>query len=86
MLALSASAQQKEEIKKVPPKVVKVEKAKEVKPAPQKGKFKGKTPPKVVMQKFVPPPPPPVVKEEELKPPPPPKKKNTKQPPKVVRN
>jgi hypothetical protein len=90
LFALSASAQKTEEVKKAPPKVVKVEKAKEVKPPPQKAKFKGKTPPKVVMKKFVPPPPPPVVKEETIKPPPPPpiekrpvKKSNKKQPPKA---
>jgi type IV secretory pathway VirB10-like protein len=77
LFALSAFAQKKEEVKKVPPKVVKVEKAKEVKASPQKAKIKTKKPPEVNMEKFVPPPPPPtteaVYKGDEPAPPPPPK-------------
>jgi hypothetical protein len=73
LFALVTNAQQKE-VKNAPPKLVKVEKAREVKTAAAKGKFQGKTPPKILKKKFTPPPPPPEVSRESVPPPPPPAK------------
>jgi hypothetical protein len=73
LFALVTNAQQKE-VKNAPPKLVKVEKGREVKTPPAKRKFHGKTPPKILKKKFAPPPPPPEVSRESAPPPPPPAK------------